>query len=290
VKTSPRPVGRILQWMDRKNRKEGVSWGTNPQEFRPEAIRSTLAGVGRLFGRGRYFDVDVAGWDHVPASPVMVVSNHSGGTTIPDVWGFLAAWYRYFGVHRPIHPMAHELILSTRITAMYFGQRGVLHGSRRLALDVLTTHQRDLMVMPGGDRDTWRPYSKRHQVCFAGRTGYAKLALQAGVPIVPVANVGAHETLFVLTDGRAVARALRLPELFRAEIFPVHLSLPWGLAVGPWPHIPLPVHLRYRIGAPVLPPEPVPPGVEPSEELIRAYDSRVQAAVQGLLDQLKSDG
>lgn len=287
MKTHPGAAGSIFQWL---HRKKGVVWGTNPQEFRPEAVRSTLAGIGRLFGRGRYFDVDVGGWEHIPASPVMVVSNHSGGTSIPDVWGFLTAWYRYFGVHRPIHPMAHEIILSNRITGAYFGQRGILHGSRKLAFEVLTDHQRDLMVMPGGDRDTWRPYSKRHEVCFAGRTGYAKLALRAGVPIVPVANVGAHETLFILTDGRAVARALRLPELFRAEVFPVHLSLPWGLAVGPWPHIPLPVHLRYRIGAPVLPPEPVKPGEEPSEELVRAYDARVQAAVQGLLDQLKSSG
>jgi 1-acyl-sn-glycerol-3-phosphate acyltransferase len=283
----PRAAGRILQWVHRNKR---AAWGTDPQEFRPEAVRSTLTGIGRLFGRGRYFDVDVAGWEHIPTSPVMVVSNHSGGTTIPDVWGFLVAWYRNFGVHRPIHPMAHEIILSTRITGAYFGQRGILHGSRKLAFEVLTTHQRDLMVMPGGDRDTWRPYSKRYQVCFAGRTGYAKLALLAGVPIVPVANVGAHETLFVLTDGRPLARALRLPQLFRAEIFPVHLSLPWGLAVGPWPHIPLPAHLRYRIGAPVLPPEPVQPGEEPSEELVRAYDARVQTAVQGLLDQLKDGG
>jgi 1-acyl-sn-glycerol-3-phosphate acyltransferase len=220
----------------------------------------------------------------------MVVSNHSGGTTIPDVWGFLVAWYRYFGVYRPIHPMAHEMILSNRITGSYFGQRGVLHGCRKLAFEVLTAHQRDLMVMPGGDVDTWRPYSKRYEVCFAGRTGYAKLALQAGVPIVPVANAGAHETLIVLTDGRPLARALRLHDLARADIFPIHLSLPWGLAVGPWPHIPTPVRLRYRIGPPVLPPEGTQPGEEPAEELVSEYDQRVQSAVQRLLDQLRDGG
>jgi 1-acyl-sn-glycerol-3-phosphate acyltransferase len=284
VETHPRAAGRLVQWL---HNKKGERLGTNPQEYRPEAVRSTLAGLGRLFGKGRYFGLEVGGWEHIPSSPVMVVSNHSGGTTIPDVWGFLVAWYRNFGVHRPIHPMAHEMIVSTRVTGAYFGQRGVLHGSRKLALSVLTDHQRDLMVMPGGDRDTWRPYSQRYQVCFAGRTGYAKLALQAGVPIIPLANAGAHETLIVLSDGRRLARALRLRELARAEIFPIHLSLPWGLAVGPWPHIPLPVRLRYRIGAPVLPPEPVKPGEEPSEALVREYDRQVQTAVQGLLDELK---
>ena len=57
--------------------------------------------------------------------------------------------------------------------------------------------------------------------------------------------------------------------------------------MGPWPHIPAPAQLRYRIGAPVLPPENVKAGEEPADGLVREYDRRVQAAVQGLLDQLK---
>ncbi|HRG98734.1 MAG TPA: hypothetical protein PLR99_20925, partial [Polyangiaceae bacterium] len=73
-------------------------------------------------------------------------------------------------------------------------------------------------------------------------------ALEARVPIVPVAHAGAHETLRVLTDGHRFARAVGLQRFARAEIFPVHLSLPWGLAIGPWPHIPLPTTLRYRFG------------------------------------------
>lgn len=279
-----RAAGRILKWL---HTKVDAIWGKDPSEFDPEAVRATLAGIGRLFGERRYFRIDVRGWENVPASPAMMVSNHSGGTTIPDVWGFLFAWYKHFGLERPIHPMAHEMVLSNPVTGAYFGKRGVLHGSRKLAREVLVDHRRDLMVMPGGDLDTWRPYSKRYEVCFGGRTGYAKLALEAGVPIIPMANAGAHETLIILTDGRSLARALRIPELARANVFPVHLSLPWGLAIGPLPHIPVPTRLRYRIGPPVLPPELVAPGEEPSEALVRAYDAKVQAAVQRLLHDLR---
>jgi 1-acyl-sn-glycerol-3-phosphate acyltransferase len=217
----------------------------------------------------------------------MVVSNHSGGTSIPDVWGFVGAWYQNYGVYRPLHPMAHEIILSTQRTGEYFARRGVLRGSREIALSVLRDWKRDLMVMPGGDLDTWRPYSKRYEVRFSGRNGYARLALKTGVPIVPVGHAGAHETLIVLSDGRRFAKALGLPSLARASIWPVHLSLPWGLAIGPWPHIPVPARLRYRIGAPVPPPERVAPDEEPREDLVRAYDAEVQAAVQRLLDELK---
>src|SRR5262249_11553130 len=135
--------------------------------------------------------------------------------------------------------------------------------------------------------DTWRPYSKRYDVCFGGRTGYARLAIQAGVPIVPVANAGAHETLIVLTDGQPIAKAIGLHALARSDIFPIHLSLPWGLAVGPWPHLPTPVTLRYRVGEAIPPPVRVEPDETPPEEAVRAFDAEVRASVQKLLDELK---
>lgn len=277
--------GRLLRWL---HKSQHVAWGTDPGEYDPDAVKRTLPGIKKLFGPGRYFGVDVRGWDNMPEAPAMIVMNHSGGTTIPDVWGFMLAWYQNYGVHRPLHPMAHEIILSTRVTGEYFARRGVLRGSRELAFAVLRDWQRDLMVMPGGDLDTWRPYSERYQVRFSGRTGYARTAIKAGVPIVPVAHAGAHETLIVLSDGRKLAHALGLPSIARASIWPVHLSLPWGLAVGPWPHIPTPARLRYRIGPPVVAPEKVAPGEEPSDELVRAVDTAVQAEVQKLLDELKA--
>ena len=264
-----------------------MPWGRNPLEFDPTATQQTVDRAGRLFGPGRYFGLEIEGFDIVPSGPTKVVSNHTGGTTIPDVWGFLIAWYRHFGVRRPIHPMAHEIILSNRFTGVYFARRGVLRGGRSIALSALRDARHDLMVMPGGDRDTWRPYSKRYEVCFGGRSGYARLAILAGVPIVPVANAGAHETLIVLSDGRRFAKAIGLHAFARAEIFPVHLSLPWGFAVGPWPHLPTPVTLRYRIGAPIQPPAHADPEREPDEEMVRAYDAQVQAAVQNLLNELK---
>ncbi len=286
MRTDGPEAGRLLRWI---NRKSEISWGSDPGVFRPDLVEATLLRVARFIGPGRYFRIDVKGWEHVPRTTSMIVSNHSGGTTIPDVWGFLSAWYGHFGVGRPIHPLAHEMILSTQLTGRYFAERGVLRAGRAIGLEVLRGFGRDLMVMPGGDVDTWRPYSKRYEVRFGGRSGYARLALKAGVPIVPVANAGAHETLIVLSDGRRIAEALQLPKIFRASIFPVHLSLPWGLAFGPWPHLPTPTRLRYRIGAAIPAPEAVAPGEEPADDLVAEYDRRVQAAVQGLLDQLKHD-
>ncbi len=273
--------GQFLRWLHRDG---GSRWGTDPGAYDPCAVAETVRSFGNLFGDGRYFPLEVTGWEHVPPAPAMFVCNHSGGTTIPDVWGLGVAWYRHFGVERPLHPMAHEMVLSTALTGPYFSRRGVLRGGRAIANRVLVEYRRDLLVLPGGDLDTWRPYSKRWDVVFGGRIGYARIAIATGVPIVPIAHAGAHETLVVLTTGRRIARALRLPQIARAEIFPIHLSLPWGLTVGPFPHLPIPTRLRYRIGAPIAPPDASPD----DDEAVRTLDARVRAAVQSQLDELRA--
>jgi 1-acyl-sn-glycerol-3-phosphate acyltransferase len=259
---------------------------TSPADYSPEAVAQTIARAGLFFGEHRYFGLEVSGWEHVPPSPVMVVMNHSGGTTIPDVWGFGVGWYRHFGVERPIHLAAHDMILATARTRRFFGRRGVLRGSRQMARRVLSTWRRDLMVMPGGDEEVWRPFHRRYEVQFGGRVGYAVMALRCGVPIVPVAHAGAHETLIVLDDGRWLAGLLGLKRVVRAGIWPLHLSLPWGLALGPLPHIPIPARLRYRIGRPIqLASEPLD---HPPAELVARLDARVRSSVQAELDALRT--
>jgi len=265
--------------------------GLNPSDFDAEYVGGIIERMKVLFGeKHRYFRVSVNGWENVPPAPVLIVSNHSGGTSIPDAWGLGFAWHTHFAMKRPIHVLAHELVFSVRSVGRVFARAGILRAQPELGQRVLGEWRRDLLVMPGGDVDVWRPYRERYKVKFAGRTGYARLALKARVPIVPIANAGAHETLRVLTDGAPLARFLRFPKLFRASIFPVSLSFPWGLTIGPWPHLPPPTRLRYRIGPAVLPEGGFgEPGAEPSNAQVAAYDERVRAAMQDLLDQLRDE-
>jgi 1-acyl-sn-glycerol-3-phosphate acyltransferase len=264
---------RVLSWLHRGER---VGWGTDVDALDIAAVQATVRRVGRFFGPGRYFRLEVHGFEHVPEPPVLFVSNHSGGTSIPDAWGFAIAWYRHFGWQRPLHPTAHEMVLSTDVSGRYLERRGILRAHRDVVREALL-RGRDVLVMPGGDRDTWRPHRDRYRVSFAGHAGYAALALDLSVPIVPVANAGAHDSLFVITDGAWFARMIGLHRLARADIWPIHISLPWGLAIGPWPHIPLPVRLRYLVGEPITP---------RSGEGAAALDERVRASVQALLDRL----
>ncbi len=260
------------------------AWGTRPEDYDPVFTQEVRASVGRLFGPEGWFHVETAGWDHLPPPPVLLVSNHSGGTTIPDLWGLMYAWTERFAQDRVVHPMGHDMIFSLEGVARSFSKLGVMKARPDHALDVLGRLRRDVLVCPGGEKDTWRPYKDRYKVRFSGRKGYARIAVRSGVPIVPVANAGAHETLIVLTDGAPIARLMGLPKNFRAEIFPIHLSVPWGLAVGPMPHLPMPAWLSYRFGAPIPPPTGM-----PEEAAVELLDAQVQEAIQGLLDQLRDE-
>lgn len=278
-------ASRLMHWLHGEH---GPKHGTDPGEFAPEAIDSTLRWVESVFvdqgaksAKQGYFPCTYEGFENIPDEPVMVVMNHSGGTTIPDVWGFLAKWYRTFGSSRPIHAMAHDMIFSLDGVGEFFAKRGVLRATRAACLRALMGYKRDVLVLPGGDRETWRPYNKRFECDFAGRTGYVRMAMEAGSRIVPVAHAGAHETLMVLSDGHRFAKAIGLQRVARAEIFPVHLSLPWGLAVGPWPHIPLPAKMRYRVSAPV---ETRWDGTGDREAWIHQVDNDVRSAIQRELD------
>lgn len=259
--------------------------GDAPAAFDSELVERVHRRVGRLFGTGRYFGLDVRGLENVPDRPSIIVSNHSGGTTIPDVWGFAIAWYRHFGTSRPLHILGHELIFATKPTARFFERIGVLRAAPKLAERVLREFKRDVLVLPGGDRDVWRPWSKRWELDFNGRTGYARLALETQAPIVPVAHAGAHETLMVLTSGEKIAKRLGLQRLARAEIFPIHLSLPWGIGIGPLPHLPLPARFRYVVGAPIV---PFTTGTAEDGD-VEALDVMVRSTIQAQLDELKRE-
>jgi 1-acyl-sn-glycerol-3-phosphate acyltransferase len=51
-----------------------------------------------------------------------------------------------------------------------------------------------LLVYPGGDWETHRPTWQSAGIDSAGRRGFVKLALSAGVPMIRVVAIGGQET------------------------------------------------------------------------------------------------
>src|SRR3954462_15596260 len=61
----------------------------------------------------RWFRPEVRGFEHLPtAGPFLVVGNHSGGATPPDIPVLMTAWWRERGVDEPVYGMFHSAFLS----------------------------------------------------------------------------------------------------------------------------------------------------------------------------------
>lgn len=264
--------------------------GEDPRHFDPARLEPALRTLGRLFGPDGPYPTEQKGAEDVPEPPVLVVSNHGGGVMIPDAWALGYIWYRTLGMERVLTPLGHEMPFRVPAIARRFAALGGMKATPGAAVAALREHGRDAVVMPGGDVDVFRPYSERYSVCFGGHLGYARVALQADVPIVPVANSGAHATLMILRRGERLARAMGLRRV-RAHSFPISLTVPWGVTVGPWPHLPVPARFRFRFGDAVHLPRTflrrLDAEGQPTPEAIGELDRRVRTEMQRLLDELR---
>ena len=223
----------------------------------------------------RYFRTRVEGLEHVPDDPFLSVGNHNGSVMMPDlfIWG---AHYHALGRRTPLLGMSHDLIFSmlpARLSAA-LARIGALRATRANALAALAQGFA-VHVYPGGDYDAAKAFRDRHTINFAGRLGYARVAFEAGVPIVPVVSVGAHEILYILTDGSKISRALGLDRWARLPVLPIMLCLPWGLWVGVPPgFLPLPAQIGLRVLPPLHPADHA-----SAEALDREVRSCMQAAL-----------
>jgi 1-acyl-sn-glycerol-3-phosphate acyltransferase len=215
----------------------------------PDYIRETLPGLWLL--ASFYFRADVKGLEKIPGDgPVLLVGNHSGGNVTPDTLVFTLAFATWFGVERRFFQLAHNLVLAMPGlgTLRKYGTVAASHENARKALETGAA----LLVYPGGDWEVHRPVWERNKLDFAGRKGFVRLALDAGVPIVPVVSIGGQETALFLSHGGRLARALRVDRTLRLKVIPISLALPWGLNVGDLlGHLPLPAKITVEVLAPI---------------------------------------
>jgi 1-acyl-sn-glycerol-3-phosphate acyltransferase len=232
-----------------------------------------------------YFRAEVRDLGNVPADrPALLVGNHSGGNVIVDTFIFSLAFSTYFGVERPFHQLAHNLAIAWPLAGGMLRKSGTLSASPEHARDALAAGA-PVLVYPGGDWETHRPSWESGRIDFAGRKGFIRLALEAGVPIVPVVSIGGQETALFLSRGAGLAKALRLDRLARLKVLPISLALPWGLNVGDFAgHVPLPAKITIE----VLPPIELERDFGPDPDVEEVY-AHVTAQMQEALDGLAAE-
>ena len=226
-----------------------LSDGDDLDAWDPEYIERTLPILSKALDV--YFRPEVRGLENIPAEgPVLLVGNHSGGTLIADTFAFAYAFYKHFGTERRFHQLAHDL--AARLAPLRGLRRyGVLAASHENAAKALQAGAA-VLVYPGGDYESFRPTSESAQVDFGGRSGWVRLALREGVPIVPVAAHGGQETALFVTRGERLARLLMLDRLLRIKVFPIQIAPPFGITVLDLPtRIPFPAKIRVQVLPPI---------------------------------------
>jgi len=203
------------------------------------------------FVQDHYFRIETEGWHRLPDPPSLIVGIHAAGIFPVEAWMFGLVWNRRFGDKRIAHGTAHDALMAAPLVGQYFRKMGVVSASRETVTEALEAG-RDVLVYPGGDVDSLRPWTERDEVKLAGRRGFVKQAIRSGVPIVPLAKSGGTDTMFTLPGGRTVARALGLKQLARIEELPLAIGAPWGIAPAVLPFLPLPSKLRIQILDPLF--------------------------------------
>ncbi len=202
-----------------------------------------------------YFRLELSGWERLPEEPSLLIGNHSGGSLTMDAWTFVAAWWRQFGAERVLHATAHDVLMAAPGLGDYFRQVGVIPASREGVTTALSAGC-DVVIWPGGDVDAMRSWRRRDEAVLGGRMGFVRTAIRSGVPIVPVATVGGHDTVFVVSEGRWIANGLDrvsgLKKKLRGSQLPIVLGFPFGLTIETIPtHLPLPAKIRTELLEPI---------------------------------------
>ena len=233
----------------------------------------------------RWFRSEVRDIERVPAEGgVLIVSNHSGGLMPMDVPIVAVAFHDAFGTDRPLYTLAHDMLFTGAIETT-MRRAGFVEASRENAAAVLERGAVTI-VFPGGDYDSFRPTRQQNVIDFAGRTGYIRTALQAGVPIVPVVSIGGQEQQLFLWRGEVLAKWLRLERFMRTDYMPVGLGFPFGLTFAFPPNLPLPTKIVTQVLDPIdLVAEF---GEEPDAgpEYVRGIDEEIRRRMQLALDEL----
>lgn len=191
------------------------TWGKD------ESLTSALHPIGD-FLYDKYFRVTVEGAELIPSGPSIIVANHSGALPL-DGPMLHYALQRERSDLSGARWLVEDQVFHAPVLGVLVNRLGAVRAHPENAIKLLE-EGRPVVVFPEGFLGISKPFTQRYQLKRFGRGGYVKLALKQHVPIVPVAIVGAEESM------------------------PLLAKLPGGLLGLPYlPVTPPPLPARWRI-------------------------------------------
>jgi 1-acyl-sn-glycerol-3-phosphate acyltransferase len=158
----------------------------------------------------KYFRVRMLGIENVPAQgAALLVANHSGGVPYDGAM-LIHGIYRQHPSHRRLRTLVANFAFRSPWMSHVVARIGGVRAASTFARDLLRAGEL-VGVFPEGLRGVGKLYRERYRLERFGRGGFARLAAETGVPIIPVGIVGAEEIHPVLAKLTTLAQPLGLP-------------------------------------------------------------------------------
>ena len=219
-----------------------------------------------------WFRVEWEGLEKIPTDGgALLIANHAGA--IPaDAPAIMHGVETELG--RPVYGLADYFFRTLPGVGTMWSRTGGVPAHPDNAYRILHDQKQLALVFPEGTKATSKTYSDRYRLRRFGRGGFVEIAMRAGVPIVPIAVVGAEESMPILFRMPKVAKALKLP------YFPITVN---SLLLGPVGYVTyFPTKFKLRVLDPIT--FDVEPGLERySRSRVMDEAERIRAIMQDTL-------
>lgn len=183
----------------------------------------------------KYFRTELVNTGNVPKeSGCLCVSNHA-------IMGIdtLILYLEYFRkTGRVIRGLADHFFFQQTLIGELMMRFGAVDGNRDNAVKLLKAGNL-MLCYPGGADESFGTNGEHYTLKWQGRMGYLRSAIAAGVPVLPIASIGAEDAYLTLFREPFIGRRLFGSPKYD---FPVFTGL--GL-------MPLPVKFRYIFDKPI---------------------------------------
>jgi 1-acyl-sn-glycerol-3-phosphate acyltransferase len=229
----------------------------------------------------RWFRAEWDGLERIPrAGGALLVANHAAA--IPsDAPVIMHGIEKEMG--RPVYGLADFFFRGVPVVGTLWSRAGGVTAHPDNANRLLHDEGQLVLVFPEGVKGPSKLYKDRYQLKRFGRGGFVETAMRAGVPIVPIAVVGAEESMPILARSNTLARLLNVP--FVPLTANMVLLGPLGLVAY------FPAKFKLRVLEPVY--FDVPPGEERYSrsrvmEESEAIRTQIQDALYDMLSRRRS--
>jgi 1-acyl-sn-glycerol-3-phosphate acyltransferase len=177
--------------------------------------------------------------------PALFVGNHT-------IFGLLDLPLLIMHVHRErglfLRGLGDHVHFKVPLWGEFLRRFGAVDGTRDNARELLRQGE-PVLVLPGGGREVAKRKDERYELIWKRRMGFARLAIEAGCPVVPFGAVGAEETYDIVADAESAVMA---PMRAAFERLGGRTELLWPLARGfAGTPLPKPERFYFAFGEPI---------------------------------------